>query len=79
MSLKTFPKPPLISCFLGDFKTLEQLAHNVDATIRRSVARNLNTPSGILLLLANDPVMNISYMVSSNPNCYDKKDSLDLF
>ena len=61
----------------NDSKILEQLAHNVDATIRRAVARNLNTPSGILSQLANDPVMNVSYMASLNPHCYDKREFSD--
>ena len=61
----------------NDTKILEQLAHNVDATIRRAVARNINTPSGILSQLANDPVLNVSYMASSNPKCSEKREFSD--
>lgn len=48
---------------------LTELSFDVDSMVRRAIARNTNTPSNILNTLLKDPVLNVSYMASMNPNC----------
>lgn len=56
---------------------LSELANATDSIIRRAVARNINTPSKILAFLIEDPVLNVSYMASLNPNCISSRDFSD--
>ena len=52
----------------NDSSTLEKLASNVNTLVRRAVARNHATPFKIVNSLTDDPVLNVSYMASKNPN-----------
>lgn len=53
----------------SDTKILTQLMNSPSTKIRRAVARNRNTPRGVLDILAFDPVLNVSYKAVKNPNC----------
>lgn len=61
----------------NDPKVLAKLASSFDILVRRAVARNPHTSSDILSLLSYDPVMNVSFMASSNPNCSDQREFSD--
>jgi len=56
---------------------LDELKTLVDCEsmlVRRAIARNKNIDEEIANLLAFDPVLNVSYMASNNPNCTQKRD-----
>lgn len=59
-------------------QTLHDLAVCADATVRRAVARNMNTLSKTLDILANDPVLNVSFMATKNPNCLVQREFEDI-
>ncbi|WP_404319337.1 hypothetical protein [Malaciobacter canalis] len=53
---------------------LKVLADCESMLVRRAIARNKNIDEEIANLLAFDPVLNVSYMASNNPNCTQKRD-----
>jgi len=58
-------------------ENLDELKTLVDCEsmlVRRAIARNKNIDEEIANLLAFDPVLNVSYMASNNPNCTQKRD-----
>jgi len=59
-------------------KTLHNLAQSSSSSVRRAVARNLHTLSDTLDTLANDPVLNVSFMATKNPRCLVKREFLDI-
>lgn len=71
MNTHTMPKEELLNIAKSTncLNVLSKLTQSVDATIRRAVARNLNSSSDILEKLAFDSVENVSYMAVKNPNC----------
>lgn len=42
-------------------KILEELVTSPYMNVRRALARNRNTPRNVMEILANDPVLNVSY------------------
>lgn len=53
----------------SDRNTLNRLKDHVEASIRRTIAKNKNTPQDIINILAYDSVQNVSYIASLHPNC----------
>lgn len=53
---------------------LFDLHKSSNMNVRRAVARNKNITEKIANKLANDPVLNVSYMASLNPNCTNKRE-----
>lgn len=53
----------------NDNNLLDELSKDVSVKVRRLLAKNKNATSNILNTLAQDPVMNVSYMAVLNPNC----------
>jgi hypothetical protein len=45
--------------------------------VRRALAKNLQAPSSVIKLLLRDPVLNVSYVASKNPNCSDKREFVE--
>lgn len=58
----------------SDIKQLKRLSKNQYSNVRRCVAKNLNTNTDILNLLALDPVKNVSYAALKNIKCTIKRD-----
>lgn len=52
-----------------DITILKKLKNDISAIIRKSVAQNLHTTGEILEELAFDPVLNVSYLAATHPNC----------
>ncbi len=53
----------------SDRDVLTKLMSHKSTTVRRAVAKNINTPKEVLNKLAYDPVLNVSYPATQNPNC----------
>lgn len=62
----------------NEISILKKLSCHNDSTLRRIVAKNRNTPINIINTLALDPVLNVSYVASSHPNCTYKREYADL-
>ena len=75
MDVRNYTKEKLIEMAYNssEHKVLEKLITHNNMSIRRAVARNTNAPRIILDKLADDPVQNVSYMASKNPNCINPK------
>jgi hypothetical protein len=58
----------------SDGNVLEKLMSHKSITVRRAVAKNINTPREVLNKLAYDPVLNVSYPAAQNPNCTITRD-----
>lgn len=56
-----------------DVSILSKLMSDVSVRVRRAVARNRFTPSSVLEVLIEDPVLNVSFMASQNKNCQKKR------
>jgi len=57
---------------------IEYLSKNPSMNVRRAIARNRSTSKEVLERLVCDPVQNVAYMASVNPNNMFKKDFDDL-
>jgi len=57
----------------SDIKELKKLKDSHDMRVRRAVAKNTNIDTSIANELLYDPVLNVSYMASLNPNCTLKR------
>lgn len=58
----------------NDAIVLSQLAKDPNADIRRLVAKSKNSSKKTINSLAKDPVLNVSFIASSNPMCDIKRD-----
>jgi hypothetical protein len=58
----------------SDITVLDKLKRSVNTVVRRALTTNIHTPKEILNILAYDPVLNVSYMATQNPNCSIKRD-----
>ncbi len=76
MNTQVMPKEELLNIAksTSSLDILNILTLNMDANIRRAVARNKNSSPELLEKLAYDPVENVSYMAVNNPNCFVKRD-----
>ncbi|MDC7243829.1 MAG: hypothetical protein PQJ44_07915 [Sphaerochaetaceae bacterium] len=61
-----------------DVNLLTLLMGEKNMIIRRAVARNINTPSSVLNILAYDKVLNVVYQALKNPNCTVKRKIKDI-
>jgi len=52
----------------SNLEELQYLSQNPSMNVRRAIARNRNTSKEILERLVHDPVQNVAYMASVNPN-----------
>lgn len=50
------------------------LVNNKDVNVRRSLAKNINISEEIANKLILDPVLNVSFVASKNPNCTLKRE-----
>lgn len=57
----------------SDIKTLSKLSNSEHMNVRRALAKNRNIDSKIGNKLLFDPVLNVSYMASLNPNTTQKR------
>lgn len=57
----------------SDIKTLKGLVNSKNMNVRRALARNKNIDAFIANKLLFDPVLNISYLASLNPNTTQKR------
>jgi len=57
---------------------LKTLSSHNDSTLRRIVAKNINTCSNTINTLALDPVLNVSYFASTHPKCTFKREYDDI-
>jgi len=57
-----------------DAKELWDLHKSQYMNVRRAVAKNININSDTANSLILDPVLNVSYMASENPNCSIKRE-----
>ncbi|QDF27524.1 hypothetical protein [Halarcobacter anaerophilus] len=57
-----------------DIKTLRELANSEHMNVRRALAKNKNIDKSIGNKLLFDPVLNVSYMASLNPNTTIKRE-----
>lgn len=57
-----------------ELNVLYDLHKSPNMNIRRAVARNKNITESIANKLVSDPVLNVSYMASLNPNCTSKRE-----
>lgn len=48
----------------NNINTLKELSNSVYITVRRSVAKNLSTPSETIDKLCNDPSQNVTYIAN---------------
>ena len=62
-----------MALYTEDIDLLSKLMLDVSSRVRRAVARNNFTPSGILDVLVKDPVLNVSFMALQNKNCSNKR------
>lgn len=58
----------------SDDNVLESLAKDSCADVRRVVAKSKNISKEVINSLAADPVLNVSFVASSNPICDMKRD-----
>lgn len=57
-----------------NLQELKTLIHSRDLNVRRSLAKNSCIDSYIANSLANDPVLNVSYIASQHKNCTIKRE-----
>lgn len=55
---------------------LLELSKSIYTTVRKCVAKNINSSKNIINRLANDSALNVSYFANSNPNCTNKREML---
>ena len=55
-------------------KILTELVTSPYMNVRRAIARNRNTPRSVMEILANDPVLNISYMAIKSGKAISHRD-----
>lgn len=57
-----------------DLSSLKSLLNTKSMIVRRALARNEHIDETMANTLAFDPVLNVSYMATKNPNCTIKRD-----
>ena len=60
--------------FSADSKEIIELSKNECMNVRRTIAKNINTPTNIINQLSNDPVANVSVVALQHKNCTNKRD-----
>ncbi|AXH13638.1 hypothetical protein CRU99_04850 [Malaciobacter mytili] len=57
-----------------DLSSLKPLLNTKSMIVRRALARNEHIDESMANILAFDPVLNVSYMATKNPNCTKIRD-----
>jgi len=58
----------------SDENIIRKLFRSPLMRVRRALAKNPHTPTEIINQLVVDPVLNVSYIASTHPNCTEQRD-----